>query len=133
MGILGVVRDNRWTPAEVEELRKLAGVKSSREIALIIGRGKSGVCQKMSRLGIKGVKPGRQHTWTEVDFEDLRNVQIGVSSNEFARTHGRSGESVRFWARKLGVQFRCNLGLIPQEVERLRELAKTCSVQQVAE
>ncbi len=126
-------RKNGWKAQEVEYLRKWAGIKSTRELGKDLGRGKSTTYNKMVREGIEGLKPGPQLTWTESDFEDLRNVKPGTSHREFAKDHNKSGESVRLWAHRLGIRFESRPGRRPHDVERIRELAKTCTAKQAAE
>jgi hypothetical protein len=129
----GVVRKGDWTPAEIEQLRSLAGHKCSREIAEIMGRGKSAVCQKMLREGIEGLRSGRQCNWTERDFQALRDLKPGISSREFARQIGKSRESVRFWARKFGLRFKSKFRIWTEErIEDLIVLGATHTIPEAA-
>jgi predicted transcriptional regulator len=65
-----------WTPVEDAQLRKLAGVKTAEEIAMILGRTKSGVHHRVKLLKLNGRLHGEHH-WN-AKISNVKAAMIGA-------------------------------------------------------
>lgn len=68
-----------WTPAEDEQLARLAGRKTAAEIAIILDRPKGGVQHRIAKLGLSGRLYGETH-WAS-KMPDLVRMTIQVLHN----------------------------------------------------
>jgi len=57
----------RWTREEDAVLHQLAGVKTSEEIGLILGRTRDGVRHRINKLGLVGYLCGEHHWASKLD------------------------------------------------------------------
>jgi transposase len=123
---------NKWTTAELSILLEYAGKKYVREIATIVGRSLFAIQRKTRQLGLAGVPSGRPRTLTPELIDVLRNVPAGLSGRQFAEMHGVGEETVRYWARRLGIRFAPASRWTEKQNQQLRDLAPMHTATEIA-
>ena len=68
------MRKPRWPESDIEDLRRMAGTKSTAEIAEWLGRSVPAVCTKSSQLGIPLMLHGAAHHKALYSEEQRRRV-----------------------------------------------------------
>lgn len=108
----------RWSPEEDAELRRLRMEGASWEVcSQILGNRTAGACRRQFDRSDGGIHRKAFPPWTKEQLEILRELYGKVPAQVIARRVGRTTESVRTKARKLGlVSGRTGDVLAPAEV-----------------
>ena len=95
---------HRWTPEEDAELRRLRMEGASWEVCAEILKGRTtGACRRQFDRTDGGIHRKAFPPWTKEQLEILRELYGKVPAQVIARRVGRTTESVRTKARKLGL------------------------------
>src|SRR5687767_8726010 len=98
---------NRWTPEEVEDLRRMYPDPSisPEELERHFGRTWEGIRIYASRVGLSRSQGGPR-IWTPTDVEDLRRLYCdpNVTHEQLEQRFGKSWNTIKHQAQLLGIR-----------------------------
>lgn len=138
---LGVRKSNRttqmlrWTPNDIDALKKLYPYRPVQEIAQKLQRTAAATQRKAALLNLKKVERAiPPNAWTPSDIATLRNLHQTHLIREIAEVLGRTYEATERMSGILGLQKNANRCVWSLEDDRyLRKMYKTRSIQKIAE
>ena len=90
-----------WSREEDAQLKKLRKTRTSREIALILGRTRASVLSHVSEIGLS--TPPRE-PWTTRELETVRKYYPNTSMRKLSHMLGRSPSAVHKMVARAGIK-----------------------------
>jgi len=95
----------KWSDAEVSQLRELLGKATAAQIGARIGRTKSGVLKKVRSLGLQNPQIDKTEKWSEPLIEKLKTLGPTMTAKAFREKYGLAKDSVYNHAKKFKIKF----------------------------
>jgi hypothetical protein len=111
----------KWSDAQVTNLRELLGTMSAGQIGAQIGRTKSSVLKKVTRLGLHNRHVDRSEKWSLDLIEKLKTLGPTTTAKAFMAENGLTKDSVYNHAKKFKIKFVTDVFWTQARIEIIRQ------------